>query len=164
LITPFGRDRREIFEEDLVLVKKGLKEKGKIPSRAVFLHELIYHRNPHVQAVVSAQPPHLMAFTITEKEFNTRLLPEPYLLLRDMPRAPYGLNYSQPQKTASMFSDSVSSIILENDGVITSGTSLTQAFDRLEVAEFTARAVLATAGLAEIFPLESDKIAAIDKL
>ena len=164
LITPYGFDRREIFEEDLVLVKKGLKEKGKIPSRAVFLHELIYHRNPAVQAIVAAQPPHLMSFSITDTKFDTRLLPEPYLLLRDLPRAPYALNYSQPQKTASMFKDGVSSIMLENDGVITTGNNLTQAFDRLEVAEFTARAVLATAGLAEIHPLTDEKIAAIENI
>jgi L-fuculose-phosphate aldolase len=164
LITPYGFDRREIFEEDLVMVKKGLKEKGKIPSRAVFLHELIYHRNPMIQAIVAAQPPHLMSFSITETKFDTHLLPEPYLLLRELPRAPYALNYNQPQKTASMFREGVSSIMLENDGVITTGNNLTQAFDRLEVAEFTARAVLATTGLAEIYPLTDERLTAIDNI
>ncbi len=47
LISPFGRDRREIEPEDLVLVRRGLKESGKTPSRAVFIHEMIYHRNPN---------------------------------------------------------------------------------------------------------------------
>ena len=35
VITPFGRDRAYLQEEDLVRIKGGMKEQGKIPSRAV---------------------------------------------------------------------------------------------------------------------------------
>lgn len=163
LITPFGTDRRDIFEEELVLVKKGLKEAGKVPSRAVFLHELIYHKNPEIQAIVAAQPPHIMAFTITEEVFNAKLLPEPYVFLHHLPKAPYASNYSKPQHTANMFKDGISSILLENDGIITTGKSLTQAFDRMEIAEFTAKAILSTVGLAELHPLSDERIAELDE-
>ena len=162
LITPFGIDRRDIDEEQLVLVKKGLKEAGKTPSRAVFLHELIYHRHPEIQAIIAAQPPNVMAFTITDRVLDAKLMPEPYLLLKELPRAPYGLNYENPQRAADLFAGDVSSIILENDGIITTGMNLTQAFDRLEVAEFTARSVVAAGDYEALQALDDDQMAEID--
>lgn len=162
LITPFGIDRRDIDEEELVLVKKGLKEAGKTPSRAVFLHELIYHRHPEIQAIIAAQPANIMAFAITDRPIDTTLMPEPYLLLRELTRVPYGLNYENPQKTADILTGYVTGVILENDGIITSGQDLTQAFDRLEVAEFTARAVIIADDQQSLTALNTEQMAEID--
>ena len=162
LISPFGRDRREIEPEDLVLVRRGLKESGKTPSRAVFIHEMIYHRNPQVQAIINAQPPHIMAFTLTDQLIDVSSLPEPYVLLHDIPRAPYGFNYSQPQKTADLFSARTPAIMLENDGIIVTGSDIIKAFDRLEVAEFTARSILELPSLARIQRLDTLQLADLD--
>jgi L-fuculose-phosphate aldolase len=162
LITPFGMDRNDVTEEHLVLVKKGLKEAGKIPSRAVFLHELMYHRNSHIQAIIAAQPSDIMAFAISERKFDPRVMPEPYVLLKNLPRAPYGLNYNNPQQTAAMFQNGISSILLENDGIITTGSTLTQAYDRLEVAEYSARAVLLADSGAAVELLSEDKLQELD--
>jgi L-fuculose-phosphate aldolase len=103
-----------------------------------------------------------MAFTITDRVLDARLMPEPYLLLKELPRAPYGLNYENPQRTADLFAGDVSSIILENDGIITTGMNLTQAFDRLEVAEFTARSVVAAGDYEALQALDDDQMAEID--
>lgn len=157
LITPFGRDRRLMDEEDLVLVRKGLKEIGQTPSRAVFIHEMIYHRNPTVQAIISAQPPNILAFTIADIPFDPSTLPESYVLLHQVPLAPYGFNYLEPQKTAALFSDATPMILLENDGIIVTGKDLTQAFDRLEVAEFTARSILSVPPATQIYPLSGSQ-------
>ncbi len=142
LISPFGRDRLDIGPEDFVLVRRGLKEAGKTPSRAVFVHEMIYHRNPGVQAIINAQPPHVMVFTLTDRLFDVRSLPEPYVLLHDLPRAPYGINYTEPQRTAALFGPQTPAVLLENDGIIVTGDSLARAYDRLEVVEFMAQSLL----------------------
>ncbi|MDD2534433.1 MAG: class II aldolase/adducin family protein [Eubacteriales bacterium] len=163
LISPFGRDRREIDAEDLVLVRRGLKESGKVPSRAVFIHEMIYHRNPGIQAIINAQPPHIMAFTLTDQTLDFKSLPEPYIMLHDMPRATYGFNYTEPQQTAALFSATTPSILLENDGIIVTGRDVAQAYDRLEVAEFTARAYLELPSLDKMIQLTEQQRADLDE-
>lgn len=163
LITPYGRDRRQVHEENLVLVNRGMKETGKTPSRAVFLHELIYRRQPDVRAIIGAHPPYLMAFTLTSQTLNMDLMPESYVMLRRLPRHPYGINYLEPQKTADLFAADTPAILLENDGIIVTGQSLIQAYDRFEVAEFTARAQLSVpAGMAAC-PLDADRIGELDR-
>lgn len=142
LITPYGIDRRHIREEMLVLVNRGMKEAGKTPSRAVFLHELIYRQQPGVKAIISAQPPSLMPFTLTAARIKTSFMPEMQDLLGSLPVVEYGLNYRQPQKTAKLFDDITPAVLLENDGIIVTGSSLHHAFDRLEAADFTARTQL----------------------
>ncbi|MDW7656050.1 MAG: class II aldolase/adducin family protein [Bacillota bacterium] len=163
LITPYGRDRRQLHEEHLVLVNRGMKETGKTPSRAVFLHELIYRRQPDVKAIIGAHPPHLMAFTLTDQVLNMNLMPESYVMLHHLPRHPYGINYLEPQKTADLFTADTPAILLENDGIIVTGQSLIQAYDRFEVAEFTARAQLAIPADMAACPLNADRIGELNR-
>jgi L-fuculose-phosphate aldolase len=144
LITPYNMDRQAIQEEELVLMRRSMKEAGKMPSRAVFLHELIYHHCPDIQAIICAQPPHLMAFTLTDAvRLETRLTDESYLLLKQLPLVPYGLNYSDPKKTMTLFNEQTPAVLLENDGIIVTGRNLKQAYDCFETAESTARTQLA---------------------
>ena len=46
----------------------------------------------------------------------------------------------------------------ENECVIVTGTSLLDAFDRLEVAEFTARSIIGSAGLGPIVHIAGPEI------
>ncbi len=163
LITPFGADRRQIREEQLVLVRRGMKEEGKSPSRAVFLNELIYHHRPDIKAIICAQPSHLMAFTLTTAELNTHLMPESYLQLKKLTMAPYGINYTEPKKVVSMLSAESPAVLLENDGIITTGHNLMQAFDRFEVAEFSARTQLSVPQLSDLQPLSKEQMAELDR-
>jgi L-fuculose-phosphate aldolase len=163
LITPYGRDRRQVHEEHLVLVNRGMKEAGKTPSRAVFLHELIYRRQPDIRAIIGAHPPHLMAFTLTDQTLNMELMPESYVMLRHLPRHPYGINYLEPQKTADLFTADTPAILLDNDGIITTGQSLIQAYDRFEVAEFAAMAQLSIPADMAACPLNADRIGELNR-
>jgi L-fuculose-phosphate aldolase len=163
LISPFGRDRWEIEPEDLVLVRRGLKEAGKTPSRAVFIHEMIYHRNPGVQAIINAQPPNLMSFTLTEQAFDIHSTPETYIQMREVPRVAYGLNYTDPQKTAALFNERVPAILLDNDGIIVTGHNIMQAYDRLEAAESTARSLLELPSIDRVHNLTQQQLDDIDQ-
>lgn len=60
LITPYGKDRMYLDVEDLVLVRGGRSERGKVASRATWLHEEIYRLHPDLSSVLMAQPPNLM--------------------------------------------------------------------------------------------------------
>ena len=163
LITPYGADRWQIHEEDLVLVRRSMKEAGKTPSRAVFLHELIYHHQPDIQAIINAQPMNLTAFTLTDVVLDTHLVPDSYIHLKQLPTVPYGMNYLEAKKVIKLFTPDTPAVLLQNDGVIVTGKDLMQAFDRFETAEFAARIQLSAPRQSELHGLDSEKISELDQ-
>jgi L-fuculose-phosphate aldolase len=150
VITPYGKDRMYLEVDDLVLIREGRKEQGKQASRATHLHEEIYRQHPDITSILVAQPPNLMAFAVTDVTFDARTIPESYIVLRDMPKVPYGPSLWDPTATARQLSPHSPALICENECVIVTGTSLLGAFDRLEVAEFSARSIIGSAGLGPI--------------
>jgi L-fuculose-phosphate aldolase len=158
LITPFGMDRAYLEEDDLVRVKAGMKELGKTPSRAVGLHEKIYNANPEISAILVAHPVHAMAFAVTDTVFDPRTIPESYILLRDVKRLPYGDIYTEQDKTAKIFSEACPVAIVDNDCAIVTGSTLLQAFDRLEVMESTAHSIINASAVGNIVHIAPEEI------
>ncbi len=161
LITPFGADRAYMEEEDLVRVKGGMKELGKIPSRAVGLHEKIYAAHPEISAVLLAHPVHAMAFAVTDAKFDPRTIPESYILLRDVKRLPYGEIYLHQEQTAAVFSEVCPAVMVDNDCVIVTGSTLLQAFDRLEVMESTAHSIINASAVGKIVHISQGEVEAL---
>ncbi len=158
LITPYGLDRAYLREEDLVRVKDGMKEEGKIPSRAVQLHQKIYESHPEIGAVLSAHPVHAMAFAVTDTIFDPRTIPESYILLRDVKRLPYGEIYTQQDKTVQEFDVAHPVVMVDNECVIVTGETLLKAFDRLEVMESTAHSIINSAAVGSIVHISDQEV------
>lgn len=158
LISPFGVDRKWIEMEDFVLIHAGKREPGRSPSRAVHLHRTIYQTHPWVQSIVTAQAPNITAFGLVEKTLETRTIPESYILLRDIPKVPFGPQYDDEQTVASAISERTPVVILQNDAVLVTGGSLLEAFDRLEVAEFTACSVIDAISIGKLKVIEPSRI------
>lgn len=158
LITPTGQDRRALNIADVVLVRNGMREAGKLPSRAVRLHEAIYARHPDIHSVMSAQSPNATAYTITTSRFDSRTIPESFILLRDIPLIPFKTLYTQVDTVAETVSLSTPVLLVQNDCVLTVGTDILNAFDRLEVAEFSARSLIDTAVLGQLVPIGDAEI------
>lgn len=163
IITPYGLDRKYLREEDLVRIENGWKEAGKIPSRSVLLHKAIYDKHPYINSVLIAHPPNIMAFAVTDANFETKTIPESYIMLRDIPKLPFGCTFMQPQMTANAFSKEVSVVLVENDCVIVTGSSLLNAFDKLEVAEYSAKAIIAARDLGDLVTMNEAQVAEIKK-
>jgi L-fuculose-phosphate aldolase len=161
LITPYLRDRQRIELEDLVLIDRGRREAGKSPSRSSRMHRAIYLRHSGIAAVVTAYPVHATAFCVTQAELNTRTIPESYLFLRDVPRLPFELPFGNSGDLAEAVSPSQPIALLDNDGVLVCGTSVLDAFDRLEVLETTAEALIQGRPIGPLVPMPD---AVIDEL
>lgn len=142
LITPYGVDRKYIEPEDLVRIEFNWREAGKVPSRSVGLHKLIYDEHPEINAITVAQPKHVMAFGATHAHLDSRTIPESYISMRDIVVLPFGTNIVDPEKLSASISVHSPVVLIQNDSVISTGTSLINAFDRLEVAEFTANTII----------------------
>lgn len=161
LITPSQRDRETLDIEDLVLVCGERCESGKTPSRATRAHQAIYRQHPQIGAIVFAHPVNATAFSITHAAFDARTIPESYIFLRDVQRVPYGIQYESDDQIAEYVSPHSPAAILENDGVLVTGTTVLDAFDRLEVLESTAEAVINSRAIGPVAPMPD---AAIEEL
>lgn len=162
LITPTGLDRRGLEIEDVVLVKNGQREAGKWPSRSVRMHTAIYEQHPAVNCVIAAQSPYATAYAIAEARFDTRTIPESYILLRDVASIPHGAQYTAPEAIAEQVSLSRPVMLIENDSVLVVGTAVLEAFDRLEVAEYSARSLIDSMTLGRMTPIGENEIADLE--
>jgi len=90
--------------EDIVLIREGQREAGKIPSRSVPLHAEIYRQHPDVKSVLVAHPPNMMAFAVTDAAFDSRTIPESYILLRQIAKVPFGVSFMDPDLVARAIS------------------------------------------------------------
>ncbi len=162
LITPFGVDRKYLDVDDVVLIRNGRRERRKKASRAVRLHLTMYDEHPEIGAIITAQCPSATAYSITGRKLDTRTIPESYIVLRDIPLVPYGEQFGDGRALSQRLSPSVPVVLLENDAILTTGRDLPQAFDRLEVAEFSARALIDTSHIGEMVPIGDEALAAIE--
>jgi L-fuculose-phosphate aldolase len=153
LITPYRVDRHTVSVADIVLVQRGQAEAGRTPSRASRAHAAIYARHPDIHAVVNAYTVNATAFSITGATLDSRTIPESYIFLREINVLPYGVPFQKADEPAQHLSAERPIALLENDGVMVCGTSVLDAFDRLEVLESTAEAIINARHLGEIAPM-----------
>lgn len=161
LITPYQVDRHTLSVEDIVLVKNAKREAGKMPSRASRNHEAIYAAQPEISSILNAFPVNATAFGVTETELDSRTIPESYILLRDVGRLHYGGQFFHGEELARQVSLEKPIVLLENDGVLVVGKSVLETFDRLEVLESTAEAIINSRLVGRIAPMSN---AVIDEL
>ncbi|MCL1844232.1 MAG: class II aldolase/adducin family protein [Defluviitaleaceae bacterium] len=162
LITPKEKDRYNMEESDLIMVHHGRAEAGKTPSGGVWLHKAIYDAHPEISAITGASPPNAMAFAVTDAVFDTRTIPESYIMLREVPRVPWERLLKDPGAIAGLISPSVPVLMIENSQILATGDSLIKAFDRLEVAEATARSIIAAKHIGEIQHISESEVEEIN--
>ena len=150
LITPSDFDRGVADPGGLVLVRNGRAEMGKTPSPAVALHDAIYSRHPLVGAVINACPVNATAFSMTDAPLDTRTIPESYVVVRRVGRVEYDLAFQDADEVAGRISPATPALLLQNDGVLVTGKSVLEAYDRLEVLESTAEALIDCRALGEL--------------
>ena len=158
LITPYFKDQKYMEESDLVRIVGDWKEAGKIPSRSAVLHKKIYEKHPDINSIIIAHAPYVMTFAVTDCEFDSRTIPESYIMLRDVKKIPFGASFMQPDMVADMFEEMTPILIAENDCVIVTGSSLINAFDKLEVMEYSAKAIVSSKVLGDIVAITDDEI------
>jgi len=163
IITPYGKDRKQLEPQDLVRVDHGWREAGKRPSRSALLHKMIYEQHPDVNAIVVAQPTNILAFGITRTEIDSRTIPESYIKIRDLIRLPYGTNITSPQTVSDKLSKKNPVVLIENDSVIAVGGTLIEAFDALEVVEFTANTLIHGGLIGKIVKITDEEVKTINE-
>lgn len=149
VITPWQQDRFYLKPEDLLLI-----EKGKEMDWMAAVHQAIYQAHPNINSILYCQPPYTMAFAVTKEVLDSRIIPESYVMMREILRFAGTAKLADPRKLAEMLGESTPIVLLENDGVLVTGQSMLQAFDRLEVTENSAMAMVMARSLGEMVPID----------
>ncbi len=163
LITPRSFSRWDIEPSDVVQIRKGMRETGKTPSRSIHIHQEIYKRNPGIKAIIFTQAPYSMAFGVTGQSFDNRTIPESWILLQDVPLLPFGTHFVGQERISQSLRADHPVLIIQNDSILVTGNSLLHAFDRLEVAEFSARSLIHSLPLGTMKPIDEFQIEELRK-
>lgn len=163
LITPRNVPRWEMDLEDIVQIADGKREPGKLPSRALRIHQQIYLRHPHINSVILTQPRHIMAFGVSGQKMDVRTIPESWIFLQDIPMVEFGQQFDSASELARRFNPGTPAVIIHNDSIIVTGDKLLQTFDRLEVAEFSARSLIMSHSLGKLVPINERQIEELRK-
>lgn len=158
LITPKDVARWDIQNEDIVQIKDGKREPGKLPSRATLLHQEIYKKFPHVNSIILTQSPYLMAYSVTGEKIDVRTIPESWIFLQDIPNLPFGPHFTGDSEVLKTLSEDTPAVIINNDSVLVTGDKLLGTFDKLEVAEFSAKSLTMGASLGKLIPINDSQV------
>ncbi len=158
LITPTNVPRWDLDMEDVVLIKDGKRETGKIPSRSILLHQQIFEKHPEINVIILTQPPGIMAFGVTDADYDVRTIPESWIFLQDVPKVPFGSQFFGKDIIPNLLSKNIPAVIIENDSILVTGQNILQTFDRLEVAEFSARSLIMAAPIGKLLPIKDIQI------
>jgi L-fuculose-phosphate aldolase len=145
IITPSATDKGNMKWRDvgiMTVLGENLTPDLK-PSIEHEMHLSIYRARKDVSAIVHAHPVFASAFTAMKHSINTCLTAEARAICGEPAVVRYALMGTK--ELAGLAAESIASadiLLLENHGILAVGSSLLQAFDRLEVLENAAKMTL----------------------
>jgi len=159
LVTPSGLIKSLLTAGDMVEVGlAGDKRRGRRnPTSELDLHLRILSRRRDVHAVVHAHPPAATGFAVAGEEIPANLLPELIFLVGRAPIVPYGMpGTPELGDRVEPFLAEHNALLLANHGAVTMGSTLDQAWIRMETLEHAARIVFTARVLRAQARLEKD--------
>ena len=160
-ITPTFIVKHFFQVEDFIeLNLKGEQIDGKLKASSEYrMHIRIYNERDDIKSVFHAHPKWATIFSVLHKEVPTRLLPETIFMLGEIDYIPYCIPGTD--EFADGFTKGLkkgcNSFMMFNHGITTCGTTIKEAFARLETFE-TCCYIAAHAGMVkQDFKLISDE-------
>lgn len=144
-VTPSAVDKGSLLPADIVCVKRDGQIIGRHkPSSEFPFHKAIYEARPDIKAVIHAHPPALVSFSIVRQIPNTNIISQAKHVCGAIGYAGYRLPGSAALGSviAKEFAAGNAAVIMENHGTVVGGADLSDAFERFETLEFSARTIL----------------------
>lgn len=153
LVTPSRADRREIKPEEIIKIKNGKAEPGKITDPSMQLHLSIYREHPDIGSIIQSKPAYTMAFGVTGNKVDTKTTPESFVLAGYIPLLPFSKSEEKIRRITDQLSHRKHCMLVENDELVVTGQSLLQAYERLEIVESTAKSIIQSKYIGTAFPI-----------
>lgn len=163
VISPAGQDRMYLTPDAMVRISEGTRERGKIPDAQVLLHQAIYRQHPEVESIIFSLPPNVLAFALAGQTIRPEIGSEVHMMLRKISHLPFGAWVASPEEVAGKVSLARPAAIFENEGLLVVGNSPFDTYDKVEVAEYTARSAKDAQGAGKIVELTGAEIAEINR-
>lgn len=110
------------------------------PSSEIKMHYRVYKLRNDINAVLHAHPPFATAFAVAGIPFDKCVLPEIALTLGSVPLAPYATpSTNEVPDSIESFIKKCDAVLLSNHGVLTVGTTLEEAYMKMESVEHFAK-------------------------
>lgn len=164
IATPSGLCKGTLSPDDLCICDmEGNKVSGKLrPSSEVGMHIFLYRERPDIQAVLHAHPPTATGFSVAGIPLTDCVLPEVIISLGSIPIAGYGtpggVEISEPIRK---YVQDYDAYLLENHGATSVGTSVMNAYFKMETMEHFARILFVARQLGGVNVLDAEQV---DKL
>ena len=166
IITPSATDKGKMRWKEVGIINifgdnltPGLK-----PSIESDMHLAIYKKKKDITAIVHAHPLFATSFTAMKYKIKTNLTAEAKAILGNPLFLPYALMGSV--ELASLAAENIlrsDILLLENHGILTTGSNLLQAFDKIEVLENAAKMTLIVDITKKKSPLNKTRVREIEK-
>jgi Ribulose-5-phosphate 4-epimerase and related epimerases and aldolases len=167
LITPSATDKGRMRWKEVGIVNilgENLTPHLK-PSIETAMHLAIYKKKKDVTAIVHAHPVFASLFTAIRAKINTNLTAEARAILGDPLFVKYAVMGSVALADVAAENILKSDILLlENHGILTTGSNLLQAFDKIEVLENAAKMTLLSEMTGRKNPLDRARILELERL
>ncbi len=138
IATPTGRSKGFLRTDELVKIdSKGNVIEGDLkPSTEMLMHLAIYEERNDVNSVVHAHPVHATGFATANIPLDKCVLAEIVTTLGSIPLAPYGTPSTRElPDTIRGIIKHADAILLSNHGVVTCGSSVFDAYYKMERVE-----------------------------
>jgi len=162
LVTPSGHIKALLTAADMVEVDLTGKQRGRgrrKPTSELDLHLRILRHRPDVRAIVHAHPPTATGFAVAGQAIPDNLLPELIFVVGPVPLVPYGKSGTPDlgERVVPFLDDTrCNALLLANHGAVTMGTTLDEAWIRMESLEHSARIIAAAQRIGQPQPLRPD--------
>jgi L-fuculose-phosphate aldolase len=167
LITPSATDKGRMNWKEVGIVNifgENLTP-DLIPSIELEMHLSVYKKKADVFAIIHAHPTFASLFTAIKSKINTNLTAEAKAILGDPLLIRYAVTGSA--ELAEVVAENVVKsdiLLLQNHGILTTGSNLLQAFDKVEVLENAAKMTLMTEKTGRKKPLDKISIMELERL
>jgi L-fuculose-phosphate aldolase len=165
LVTASGVSKGFLSDEDFVVLRLDgepvttYRGRGQKPSSEISMHLEVYRQRPDVNAVVHAHPPLATAFSIAGMSLARCVIPEVIVTLGGIPTADYATP-GTPEVSESIRQAvrDYDALILAHHGSLTVGSTLWEAYLRLEKVEHCAEITLAAQQLGRVNTLSPQAV------
>ena len=141
-ITSSQSDKSCIDENKIVVLDKNLKNLTPElkASMETEMHTMIYEKRSDIWAIVHSHPVYATVFAVSDVKLNTFITEEAGYILGEIAIIEHKtMGSSELAKACSEKLEKYNVGLMKNHGAIAVGKNLTEAFDRMEVLEFTAK-------------------------
>ncbi len=163
LMTPSGLNKAFMKASDLIVIDENAKvisgNKKLKPSSEWRMHLRAYKLRPDINAVIHSHPPYITAYTVADVKPPVDVLPEVVVTMGSIPVTAYS-TVGSPQNADIIegYIKNFDAVVLKRHGVLTVGSDIYSAYNKLERLENAALTGVVAKMLGGVPPLPKEEV------